>query len=83
VTAWLAAALALLVLVVPCAVVACRATTADALVAVELASSLVVLAFLALAEGFGRSAYLALPVVAAPLSFVNGLVLVRFLGRGL
>ena len=77
--AWLAASAALLAGVVPCGWVALRGTRGDALVAFELASTLVTLALLLLAEGFHRSSYFVLPLTAAILGFVGNLVFVRFM----
>lgn len=55
----------------------------DGLVALELAAALVVLALLCFAEGFHRSTYYGVAVVAAVVSWVGGLVYARFLGRWL
>jgi multisubunit Na+/H+ antiporter MnhF subunit len=52
----------------------------DALVAIELASTLVTLVLLLLAEGFHRSSYFELSLVLAALSFVGALLFVRFIG---
>lgn len=77
---WLIAATALLAGLLPCGWVLLRAGVADALVAVELGSTVVTVVLLLLAEGFHRSSYFELPVVLAALSFVGTLVFIRFLG---
>ena len=76
---WLVAATVLLLGLVPCGWVLLRAGIEDALVAVELAATLVTVVLLLLAEGFHRSSYFAVPLVLAALSFVGGLIFVRFL----
>ena len=78
---WLIAATALLAGLLPCGWVLMRATTVDALVALELGSTVVTLVLLLLAEGFHRSSYFELPIVLAALSFVGTLVFIRFLGE--
>jgi len=79
VNAWLGTAAALLAGVVPCGWVALRGTRLDALVALELATTLATLALVALAEGFHRSSYFVVAVVAGALGFVGNLVFVRFM----
>jgi multisubunit Na+/H+ antiporter MnhF subunit len=80
---WLWAATVLLVLLVPLGAVALAAPRLDALVAVEAAGTLVTLALVCLAEGFDRSAYTVLGLVAAVVTSVGGLVFVRFFEREL
>ncbi|TML11219.1 MAG: hypothetical protein E6G33_15100, partial [Actinobacteria bacterium] len=58
-----------------------RAPHLDALVALELSSTVVVLVLLLLSEGFHRSIYTALPMTLAALSLVGGLVFVRLVRR--
>ncbi len=53
----------------------------DAVVALELAGAVMVLALVCLGEGFGRSSYFNLPVVCALLVWIGGLVFARFVGR--
>ena len=77
---WLIGATALLAGLVPCAWVVVRGRLTEALVGLELASSLVTVVLLLLAEGFHRSSYFTLPLVLAALSFVGTLVYIRFLG---
>ena len=77
---WLVAATVLLAGLVPCGWVLLRGRIEDALVAVELVSTLVTVVLLLLAEGFHRSIYFELALVLAAMSFVGALVFVRFLG---
>jgi multicomponent Na+:H+ antiporter subunit F len=83
VNAWLVAAAALLVGLLPCLVVCLRAPIMDAVVALELTSVLVTLALLVLTEGYDRPSFMVLPLVASVLSFAGGLVFVRVLERWL
>jgi multisubunit Na+/H+ antiporter MnhF subunit len=80
---WLWAATALFALEAPLLVFAAFASRLDALVAFETGSALGSLALIALAEGFHRTAYSTLAVVAAVLSFSSGMVFVRFFDREL
>ena len=77
---WLSAATVLLAGVVPCGWVLLRGRLTDALVALELASTILAVVLVLLAEGFHRSSYFVLPLVLAALSFVGSLVFIRFLG---
>jgi multisubunit Na+/H+ antiporter MnhF subunit len=81
VNVWLIGATALLAGVLPCGWVVLRGRLTEALVALELAGTLVTLVLVLLAEGFHRSSYFTLPLVLAALSFVGALVFVRFLGE--
>jgi multisubunit Na+/H+ antiporter MnhF subunit len=83
VNAWLISATALLAGVAPLLLVALRAPRVDALVALELAGTVVTLVMLLLAEGFGRSSYFVLAIVLAVLSFIGTLVFARLLERRL
>jgi multicomponent Na+:H+ antiporter subunit F len=80
VNVWLVAATVLLAGLVPCGWVLLRGRIEDALVAVELVSTLVTVVLLLLAEGFHRSIYFELALVLAAMSFVGALVFVRFIG---
>jgi multicomponent Na+:H+ antiporter subunit F len=80
---WLWAATALLVLMVPLLGVALLAGRLDALVAAQTAGTNMTLVLLMLSEGFKRSSYTTLAVVAAVLTFAGGLVFVRFFDREL
>ena len=77
---WLIGATALLAGLLPCGFVLVRGRLTEALVALELGSTVVTVVLVLLAEGFGRSSYFVLPLVLAALSFVGTLVFVRFLG---
>ncbi|HSC50177.1 MAG TPA: monovalent cation/H+ antiporter complex subunit F [Gaiellaceae bacterium] len=76
---WLVAATVLLGGLIPCGWVLLRGRLLDAVVALELASTLATVVLLLLAEGFHRSSYFAVPLVLAALSFVGSLIFVRFL----
>jgi multisubunit Na+/H+ antiporter MnhF subunit len=81
VNVWLVASTVLLAaLALPLSVLV-RAPHLDALVALELASTVVVVVLLLLSEGFHRSIYTALPMTLAALSLVGGLVLVQLVRR--
>jgi multisubunit Na+/H+ antiporter MnhF subunit len=80
VNVWLVAATALLGGLLPCGWVLMRGRPSEALVALELASTVLTVVLLLLAEGFHRSSYFTLPLVLAALGFVGSLVFVRFLG---
>jgi multisubunit Na+/H+ antiporter MnhF subunit len=68
---------------VPLGFVALRREPIDGVVALQLAGTLVVLILLCFAEGFHRSFEYTLPIVAGVMSWIGGLVFVRFLGRWL
>lgn len=79
--AFLVAATVLLAAFVPLLGATVRRRPIDGLVAVELAGVILVLVLLCFAEGFHRSVYYGVPVIAALLSWISGLVYARFLGR--
>ncbi len=81
--AYLIAATALLLGLLPCGWVMLRSPAIDGIVALELAGIVVTLALLCLSEGYHRQVYFGVPMVAAPLVWIGGLVYVRFLGREL
>lgn len=81
--AFVVAAIAVLVGVVPCAVVARRGKMIEAVVAYEAITDLMVMALILLSEGFGRSGEFELAVVLAVLMIGGGLVFVRTLERWL
>jgi multisubunit Na+/H+ antiporter MnhF subunit len=80
-TLWLAAATVLIAMLLPCAWVAWRRGTLAGVVAVEIAGVVATLAFICLAVGFQRSSYANVPLLAAVLTWLGGLVLVRFVDR--
>ena len=80
---WLWASTALLALEVPLLVYAFFAPRIDALVAFEAAATIFALSLITLSEGFHRTSYTILGVVAAALNFTGGMVFVRFFEREL
>ncbi|HEY6961349.1 MAG TPA: hypothetical protein VI408_05595 [Gaiellaceae bacterium] len=82
--AFLWASTALVVLELPLLFLAMRTRSRlDALVAVQAASSIWVLALVLLAQGFHRVAYTVLGLVASVLTFGASLVFVRFFEKEL
>ena len=79
--AWLIAATALMVMLLPCLWVCVRRGPLDALVALELASTVTTLALLAIAQGYRRDPFMDLALVSAVLSFAGALAFVRFMER--
>jgi len=79
--AFVVAGVAMLVCIVPCLIVCCRAKVIEAVVAYEVISSVVVMVLVLLAQGFGRSGEFELPIVLAVLLLGSGLVFVRSLER--
>ncbi len=82
-TAFVVAAIALLVALVPAGVIIARGTLADAVVGFEFLTSVAVMVFALLAEGFRRPSLFEFPVLLALLLFGSGLVFVRALERWL
>jgi multicomponent Na+:H+ antiporter subunit F len=79
---WVLAAIVLVVGgLLPCLVVALRASEMEGLVALELAGVISVLVLLLLAEGFQRQPFVDLALVLAVLSFVGTLAFVRYMER--
>jgi multisubunit Na+/H+ antiporter MnhF subunit len=81
VNAWLIAATALMLTLLPCLWVCARRGPLDAVVALELASTVTTLALLAIAQGYRRDPFMDLALVSAVLSFAGALTFVRFLER--
>lgn len=81
--AWLAAAAVLLVCIVPCGAVAVRGTRMEAMVALELVTTLGTLTLILLAQGFQRSAYYGVALAAVAAGFVGNLIYLRFMDREL
>lgn len=77
------AAIALLVQLVPLLYVMLTQEPIHALVALELAGTIVVLALLTLSEAYGRGIYFNVPMVAAMMLWIGSLVFARFFGRWL
>jgi len=83
VMAFVVAAIAMLVAIVPAAIVLCRGELVASVVAYEFITSVVVMVLALLAQGFQRSGEFELPVLLALLMFGSGLVFVRALERWL
>jgi multisubunit Na+/H+ antiporter MnhF subunit len=83
VTSFVVAAIAMLVALVPAGVVIVRGRLADAVVGFEFLTSVAVLVFALLAEGFKRPSLFEFPVLLAVLLLGSGLVFVRVLDRWL
>jgi multicomponent Na+:H+ antiporter subunit F len=83
VMAFIAAAIAMLIALVPAGIVLCRGELAASVVAYEFITSVVVMVLALLAQGFRRSAEFELPVLLAVLMFASGLVFVRAMERWL
>ncbi len=81
--AWLVAATALLLGLVPCGYVSIRGRTMDRLVALELAGVLTALIMVALAEGLDRPSLYDLALALALLSLPSTIVYAHFLERWL
>lgn len=79
--AFLIAATALIAMVALPALVMLRASIFEAVVALELAGTTLTLAILCLCEGFHRSVYFDVPLVAAASTWIGSLIFVRFIGR--
>lgn len=80
--AWLVAAAALPFAFVPCAAVALRhRNPLDRLVALEMASTVLVFELVLLTQGTHRVPFYDLPLALALLSFGGGLVFARFLEK--
>ena len=82
-TSFVVAAIAMLVALVPAAVTLARGTLADAVIGFEFITSVAVMVFALLAEGFKRPSLFEFPVLVALLLFGSGLVFVRALERWL
>jgi multisubunit Na+/H+ antiporter MnhF subunit len=83
VSGFVVAAIAMLIGIIPCAIVVWRGTAMEVLVGYEAISSIAVMVLVLLAEGFNRLGELELPIVLAVLLFGSGLVFARALERWL
>ena len=83
VLAFTAAAVAMLIAVIPCGIVLARGKLIEAVVAYEFITAVVVMVLALLAQAFRRSSLFELPVLLALLMFGSGLVFVRVLERWL
>ena len=77
---WFVGATALLLGLVPVGWVLIRGDILEALVALQLAGTVVAVVLLLIGEGFKRNSYYTLPLVLAFTNFVGVLIFVRFLG---
>jgi multisubunit Na+/H+ antiporter MnhF subunit len=80
---FVAAAIAMLVAMVPAGVVLCRGEVAESVVAYEFITSVIVMVLALLAAGFQRSSEFEFPVLMAVLLYGSSLVFVRALERWL
>jgi multisubunit Na+/H+ antiporter MnhF subunit len=78
-----AAAIAMLACLIPAGLVVARGDLADAVVAYEFITAVVVMVLALLAQAFQRSSLFELPVLLALLMFGGGLVFVRAVERWL
>lgn len=81
--AFVAAAIAMIVALVPLVVVMVRDELMSAVVAFDLASFIIVMVLVCLAQGFGRSGEFELAVLLAVLLYGSNLVFIRSLERWL
>lgn len=83
VMAFVAAAIAMLIAIVPAAIVLCRGELAASVVAYEFITAVMVMVLALLAQGFQRSSEFEFPVLLAVLMYGSGLVYVRAMERWL
>jgi multisubunit Na+/H+ antiporter MnhF subunit len=83
VMAFVAAAIAMLVAMIPAGIVLLRGELADSVVAYEFITSVVVMVLALLAQGFKRPALFEFPVLMAALLYGSSLVFIRVLERWL
>jgi multisubunit Na+/H+ antiporter MnhF subunit len=83
VVAFVAAAVAMLLAIVPAGIVLYRGNLMAAVVAYEFIATVIVMVLALLAQGFQRSGLFELAVLLAVLMFGSGLVFVRALERWL
>jgi len=83
VMAFVAAAIAMLIAIIPAGIVLCRGELAASVVAYEFITSVVVIVLALLAQGFKRPSLFELPILLAVLMFGSGLVYVRAMERWL
>jgi len=83
VMAFVAAAIAMLIALVPAGIVLCRGELAASVVAYEFITAVVVMVLALLAQGFKRPAEFEFPVLMAVLLYGSSLVFVRVLERWL
>lgn len=79
--AFLIAATALIAMTALPGYVILRRPAIDAVAALALVSTTLTLAVLCLCEGFHRSVYFNLPIIAVVATWIGSLIFVRFVGR--
>ena len=82
-SSFVVAAAAMLIALAPAGVTLARGTLADAVIGFQFITSVAVMVFALLAEGFKRPSLFEFPVLVALLLFGSGLVFVRALERWL
>jgi len=80
---WYAAAIALMLCLIPCIVVAIRGGIIDALIALEVATALCVLVLLLVEQGMQRQSFFDVSLALAVLAFPSTLLFARFYRRWL
>ncbi|MBV9093660.1 MAG: hypothetical protein JO132_07265 [Streptosporangiaceae bacterium] len=83
VMAFTAAAIAMLVAMIPAAIVLCRGELAGSVVAYEFITSVIVMVLALLAQAFKRPSEFEFPVLMAVLLYGSSLVFIRALERWL
>jgi multisubunit Na+/H+ antiporter MnhF subunit len=81
--AWYVTAIALLVCIIPCAIVCSRGNPFKRLIGLEMANAVGVMILIALAGALDRDFLFDLALAQAFLSLAGGLVFVRFMERWL
>jgi multisubunit Na+/H+ antiporter MnhF subunit len=82
-TSFVVAAIAMLIALLPAGFTIARGTLADAVIGFQFITSVAVMVFALLAEGFKRPSLFEFPVLLALLLFGSGMVFVRALERWL
>lgn len=82
-TSFVIAATVMLIALLPAGLTIARGTLADAVIGFQFVTSVAVMVFALLAEGFKRPSLFEFPVLVALLLFGSGLVFVRALERWL
>jgi multisubunit Na+/H+ antiporter MnhF subunit len=77
------AAIATLIAIIPAGIVLCRGELAESVVAYEFITSVIVIVFALLAQGFKRPSLFEFPVLMAVLLYGSSLVFVRVVERWL
>ena len=82
-TSFVVAAVVMLIALLPAGITIARGSLADAVIGFQFITSVAVMIFALLAEGFRRPSLFEFPVLVALLLFGSGLVFVRALERWL